>query len=128
MKFKEDQCHLFNKFLDWRLVLIEMFFLSALTAFFTVNIYLFFLTFFALLLLFYFERTKAAISLAMSLIWAISPFYLMSLINNIKFYDSLDKFISTPTNLLLSLLIFFLVFYLHQQSFRPYRESVSLCL
>ena len=128
MKFKRRSMPFIQiNFLDWRLVLVEMFFLSALTAFFTVNIYLFFLTFFALLLLFYFERTKAAISLAMSLIWAISPFYLTSLINNIKFYDSLDKFISTPTNLLLSLLIFFLVFYLHQQSFRPYRESVLLC-
>ena len=64
---------------------------------------------------------------SISLIWAIFPFYLMSLFNNMKFYESLNKFISTPTNLLLYLLIFFLVFYLHQQSFRPYRESVSLC-
>ena len=98
---------------NWWFVSLEILIASIAISTYLDNVYIFPLSLALLLLSFYNKYTSIYISAFFALFWAFLPLMIMSIFLGVDFFESLPELLSSPASKVLTVIIFFAVFYLH---------------
>ena len=100
----------------WKIIALEILFISIAFAAYMESIYVFGISLFIFLLLFYVKSTAIYVSTLFSIIWALIPSSILSNIKNVEFYSSLHILLQSPVSQVFAIIIFFIAFYLHKST------------
>ena len=94
----------------WKIIALEILFISIAFGAYMESIYVFGISLFIFLLLFYVKSTAIYVSTLFSIIWALIPSSILSNIKNVEFYSSLHILLQSPVSQVFAIIIFYIAF------------------